>query len=283
MAQVEERSVPSLVVGWTSGLDPVTVGATWVLFLFAFPFLEAQGVGFETLVGGGLIGLPLVVFGSLAASRCRAVSERNNARRAKLAILALLAGIGVGAANLGANVALAAADESIRAVLHEHLFAKPLPWARVVSVAVVEEIVFRLFLMSVVAWIASRFLKNKARTAFLTALIVSAFVFAVPHLLGRSLPTHSALPALYASGVVVKSGVAGSAATRPWRIMFIRAIVHVATSFSWPYTVSSWGASTLVPSSHASARRFPRTWRSDEPPGSRHVRHPPLFGRRQTR
>ena len=193
---------------WTSGLDPVTVGVTWVLFLFAFPFLESQEVGLETLVGGGLIGLPLVVFGFLAASRCRTVSDKDNARRAKLAILALLAGTGVGAANLGANVALAAADASIRAGLHEHLFAKPLPWERVVSVAVVEEIAFRLFLMSVVAWIAARFL-NKARTVFLTALFVSAFLFAVPHLLGRSLPTHSAIPALYASGVVVKSGVAG--------------------------------------------------------------------------
>jgi len=127
MPQVEELSVQSRVVGWTSGLDPVTVGATWVLFLFALPFLEAQGAGLETLVGGGLIGLPLVVFGFLAASRCRAVSEQNNARRAKLAILALLAGIGVGAANLGANVALAAADASILAVLHEHLVAEPQP------------------------------------------------------------------------------------------------------------------------------------------------------------
>lgn len=197
----------SRVVGWTSGLDPVTVGATWVLFLFALPFLEAQGVGLETLVGGGLIGLPLVVVGFLAASRCRTVSEQNNARRTRLAILALLAGIGVGAANLGANVALAAADAPIRAVLHEHLLAEPQPWARVLSVAVVEEIAFRLFLMSVVAWIAARFL-NKARTVFLTALIVSAFLFAVPHLLGRPLPTHSAL-SLYAAGVVVKSGVAG--------------------------------------------------------------------------
>lgn len=68
----------------------------------------------------------------------------------------------------------------------------------------------RLFLMSIVAWIASRFLNN-ARTVFLTALIVSAFLFAVPHLLGRPMPTHSALAALYASGVVVKSGVAGLA------------------------------------------------------------------------
>lgn len=48
-----------------------------------------------------------------------------------------------------------------------------------------------------------------AWSIFLTALIVSAFLFAVPHLLGRPMPTHSAFAAFYASGVVVKSGVAG--------------------------------------------------------------------------
>ena len=207
MAQVEKRSVQSRVVGWTSGLDPVTVGATWVLFLFALPSLEGQGFGLETLVGAGLIGLPLVVVGFHTASRCRAVPERDNARRAKLAIVALLAGIGLGAVNLGANVALAAADATIRALLQGR-FAEPLTWTRTVSVAVVEEIAFRLFLMSVVAWIAARFL-NKARAVFLTALIVSAFLFAVVHLLGRPLPTHAAVAALYTLGVVVKSGVAG--------------------------------------------------------------------------
>ena len=206
MAKVQERSVQSRVVGWTSGLDPMTVGATWILFLFAVPFLE-QGFGLETLVPGGLIGLPLVVVGFLAASRCRSVPERGSSQRAKLAAVALLAGIGVGAMNLGANVGLATADASIRALLHEH-YAEPLPWTRVASVAVVEEIASRLFLMSVVAWIAARFL-NKARAVFLTALIVSAFLFAVVHLLGRPLPTHAAVAALYTLGVVVKSGVAG--------------------------------------------------------------------------
>ena len=207
MAKIQEPVGQGRLVGWSAGLDLVTVGATWVLFLFALPFLEVHGFELETLVAGGLIGLPLVVVGFLTASRCRAVSEQDNARRAKLVVVALLVGIVVGAANLGANVALAAADPAIRALLQEH-FAEPLPWARVASVAVVEEIVSRLFLMSVVAWIASRFLNN-ARTVFLTALIVSAFLFAVPHLLGRPLPTHSALAALYASGVVVKSGLAG--------------------------------------------------------------------------
>jgi hypothetical protein len=114
----------------------MTVGATWVLFLFALPFLESQSLGLETLVGAGLIGLPLVFVGFLTASRCRTIPERDNARRAKLAIVALLAGIGLGAVNLGANVALAAADAAIRALLHEH-FAEPLTWARVASVAVV--------------------------------------------------------------------------------------------------------------------------------------------------
>jgi membrane protease YdiL (CAAX protease family) len=201
------ESVQSRVGGWISGLDPIRVGSTWVLFLLALPFLEGQAVGLEALVGGGLVGLPLVVLGYLAASGCRAVPERDMARRAKLAIVTLVVGIGVGAANLGVNVALATADGSIRALLQEH-FAEPMPWARVASVAVVEEIASRLFVMSVVAWIVARFV-NKDHTVFLTALIVSAFLFAVPHLLGRPMPTSSAFATLYASGVVVKSGLAG--------------------------------------------------------------------------
>lgn len=111
--------------------------------------------------------------------------------------------------NLGANVGLATADASIRALLHDH-FAEPLPWTRVASVAVVEEVASRLFLMSVVAWVATRFV-NRARTVFLTALIVSALLFAVVHLLGRPMPAQPAVAALYASGVVLKSGVAGLA------------------------------------------------------------------------
>ncbi len=206
MANVQELTMQHRLVDWVSGLDPVTVGATWVLFLFALPFLE-EGFGLETLVVGGLIGLPLVVLGFLAVSRRRAIADRDNARRATLTIMALLTGIGLGAANLAANVGLAAADETIRALLLEH-FAEPLSWARVASVAVVEEITSRLFLMSVVAWIAARFLKN-ARTIFLTALIVSAFLFAVGHLPGRPMPPDSAFAALYASSVVLKSGVAG--------------------------------------------------------------------------
>jgi membrane protease YdiL (CAAX protease family) len=207
MAQVEENSTPSRIASWTSGLDPVEVGVTWLLFLFALPFLEGQGFALETLVGGGLIGLPLVAVGFLAASRCRWVPERAISQRAALTVLALLAGIGLGAMNIGANVALATADSSIRALLQEH-FAEPLTWTRVASVAVVEEVVSRLFLMSVVAWVATHFV-NRARTVFLIALIVSALLFAVPHLLGRPMPAQPAVAALYASGVVLKSGVAG--------------------------------------------------------------------------
>lgn len=204
---MERQPVANRGAGRTSGLDPVAVGVTWLLFLFALPFLEGQGFGLETLVGGGLIGLPLVVVGFLAASRCRSIPEWSGSRRAKLAAVALLAGIGLGAMNLGVNVALATADASIEALLHGH-FAEPMTWTRTASVAVVEEIAFRLFLMSVVAWVTARFL-DRAHTVFLTALVVSALLFAVVHLLGRPLPVQPAAAALYVAGVVLKSGVAG--------------------------------------------------------------------------
>ncbi|WP_412068771.1 type II CAAX prenyl endopeptidase Rce1 family protein [Rubrivirga sp. IMCC43871] len=185
----------------------MAVGTTWLLFVLALPSLDAQGSGLEALVGGGLVGLPLVVVGSLATSQCRPIPERDHAQRTRLAGAALLIGVGVGAINLGANLAMATADTGIRALLDDH-FAVPLTWTRTASVAVVEEVVFRLVLMSVVAWVVARF-AGRARTVFLTALVVSASLFAVVHLLGRPLPVHPTSAALYASVVVLKSGVAG--------------------------------------------------------------------------
>ena len=55
---------------------------------------------------------------------------------------------------------------------------------------------------------AARF-TSRLRTIFLTALFVSTLLFAVGHLLGRPLPIQLAVSALYASGVVLKSAVAG--------------------------------------------------------------------------
>lgn len=159
MAQLKEHSLSGRVAQWTSGLDPLAVGATWLVFLLAIPFLEGRGPGIEALIGGGLIGLPLVVVGYLAASGCRSTVERGSSERAKIAVLALLVGLGLGALNLGVNVGLTTVDASIRALLQEHL-AEHLTWARVASVAVVEEVVSRLFLMSIVAWIAACFVSR---------------------------------------------------------------------------------------------------------------------------
>lgn len=207
MARIEKHSVERQVVTRPSGFDPMTVGATWLLFLSVLPFLEPQGFNVETFVGGGLIGLLLVVVGFFAGARCRSAPEWSNRRGAALAAMALLTGIGVGAMNLGSNIALAKADASIERLLLEH-FAEPLTWTRVFSVAVVEEVACRLFLMSVVAWVAARFV-DRAQTVFLTALVISTLLFAVGHLLGRPLPAEPAVATLYASGVVLKSGVAG--------------------------------------------------------------------------
>lgn len=201
MAQQEEHSPSSRAAPWTSGV------AAWLGFLLAVPFLEGRPLGIEGWIAGGLIGLPLVVLGYLAASRCRPLRERSHSERAKLAAAALLAGVGVGALNLCANLGLAAADPSIRALLQEH-FAGPMTWARVASVAVVEEVGCRLFVMSSIAWIAAR-LVDRPRAVFLTALFGSALVFGVPHLIGRPMPASSGLAALYASGVVLKSTAAG--------------------------------------------------------------------------
>ncbi|WP_412061380.1 type II CAAX prenyl endopeptidase Rce1 family protein [Rubrivirga sp. IMCC45206] len=192
---------------WAAGVDPWAVGATWLLVLLALTSLESQGPGLASLVGGGLLGAVLVGTGFVAAARTRRLAPRSPAQRTRLAAGALLLGVAVGAMNLGANVAMGASAPEIQALLRAHL-ADPPSWARLAAVAVVEEVAFRLVLMSVVAWGVSR-LTRRPRTVFLAALAVSALLFAGAHLLGRPMPPAPAMAALYTSGVLLKSGLAG--------------------------------------------------------------------------
>lgn len=115
-----------------------------------------------------------------------------------LIILALGAGIGLGLANLGSNYAMAVVDPAI----HEQMatrWAEFSAWSIVISRPIMEEIVFRLFLLSGLAWIAARFTDDR-RTISYVALGMSALVFGVAHIFygGVGEP-------LYKVGMAVKS------------------------------------------------------------------------------
>jgi hypothetical protein len=149
----------------------------------------------------GAIGVVIVALGFAAASRCRALAQRSNKQRARLVVLSLTVGAGAGLANLAANWGIAEASPALRAVLVERFTAIP-PLLAVVAAPLDEEVVFRLFVMSVIAWVIYRYTK-RAELAFVWALLGSAVIHALPHL-QRPLPASSMLTDYYVAALMVK-------------------------------------------------------------------------------
>lgn len=131
---------------------------------------------------GAVIGAALVVVGFAAASRCRVLAQHSNSSRVRLCGLSLAVGGGAGLVNLAANRWIAEADPALRTLLVERVARLDArPWEALFAGPILEEVVFRLFLMSVIAWVAYRLTKS-AKAAFVVALIGSAVLFAAPHL-----------------------------------------------------------------------------------------------------
>lgn len=131
---------------------------------------------------GAVIGGALVVVGFAAASRCRVLAQHSNSSRVRLCGLSLAVGGGMGLVNLAANRGIAKADPALRALLVERVARLDArPWEALFAGPILEEVVFRLFLMSVIGWVAYRLTKS-AKVAFVVALIGSAVLFAAPHL-----------------------------------------------------------------------------------------------------
>lgn len=112
----------------------------------------------------------------------------------------------MGVANLGANLALAASDPALRELLVERMTNLE-PLIGLVAAPIVEEIGLRLFFMSVIAWVVSRF-TTRPGFIFWIALWVSALGFALVHL-DRPFPADPTLAALYGVGLVLKYTLAG--------------------------------------------------------------------------
>ena len=155
---------------------------------------------------GAAAGAALVLFGFAAASRTRTLSGDANSRRLRLAVLAVAAGIGLGLANLAANWLIASAHPAIRELLVQR-FTTLSPLVGVVSAPLVEEVAVRLFLMSAIAWLVSRFTRKPA-AVFMAALWGSSLVFALLHL-GRPFPGDAALASYYRLALVTKYTLAG--------------------------------------------------------------------------
>jgi hypothetical protein len=149
----------------------------------------------------GAVGAVIVALGFAAASRCRVLPQRSHKHRARLVCLSLAVGAGAGLVNLGANWGIARADPALRAVLVER-FVAIRPLSGVVAAPLWEEVAFRLFVMSVMAWLVYRQTKRPG-LAFALALIGSAVIHAAGHL-ERPLPSDTMLTNYYVAALMIK-------------------------------------------------------------------------------
>jgi hypothetical protein len=184
----------------------VAVGSASLAFMLALPLYSPDVEQVSHVLIGGSIGVALITFGFGVASRTRPLPQRGrDIGHSRLALLAAGLGAALGLGNLVANWSLAMLDVSIRRLLVER-FSTLNPWGSVVGAPIVEEVVMRLVLMSVVAWIAARLIKSKS-IVFRVALWTTALAFGLLHVF-RPVPESSPLDVIYLVGVVLKSGMA---------------------------------------------------------------------------
>jgi hypothetical protein len=182
------------------------MSATWIAFVTALAVFEPEFRRPINLLFGALGGAALIAGGFAAASRVRPLSTREGSERLRLLGGALALGVLIGIVNLAANLGLASLDPGILQLLVER-FARIPPWTSMLAGPVVEEVLFRLCLLSAVAIGVAKFQENP-RVVFWTALTVSALVFGMMHIL-RPTPESVRLAWVYGTGVTLKSTLGG--------------------------------------------------------------------------
>jgi len=195
---------------WISGSALLKIDsaiAAWVALVAGF-YLQGSVGDPWSLALASVIGAALVVVGFAAASRCRELAPGGPRNRVRLALLSLAMGTAVGVANLAANWAIAASHPALRMLLAERMTRIGFVDA-VIAAPLVEEVLVRLFLMSVMAWLVSQ-LTRRAELIVPIALVGSAVVFAVLHL-DRPMPADRMLAGYYRAALMGKYTMAGVA------------------------------------------------------------------------
>ena len=120
----------------------------------------------------------------------------------RLVVLSFLVGLALGLANLGVNYGMAMADPAIHRQMVTR-WAEFSTWSVVFAGPVIEEIAYRLILLTCLAWLISRASKDR-NTIFYGALVTSAVLFGVAHIFYGGV--HGAV---YAAGMAVKTSGGG--------------------------------------------------------------------------
>lgn len=177
--------------------DAATLGLAAGLLMF-FPDRE-DGSG-SLFAGLGVFAA--TAFALVAVRRVRPLPRRSAAEHWRLMLAALGVGIAVGLANLLSNFAMASLDPSIREQMVTR-WAEFSTWSVVFAEPILEEIFYRLVLVSCLAWLVSRFTRDGRKVQWI-ALGIAAVLFGVAHIF------YGGVESLwYAIGMAVKSSAAG--------------------------------------------------------------------------
>lgn len=183
----------------------VAIGGAWVVFMIVLPVYVPDIRQLSDVIVGALVGAGLIIVGFAAASRVRPMPHRRGREQLRLVRAGLFLGVLLGVANLIVNLGLASLNPTLHQLLVDR-FGEISPWASLVAAPVVEELAFRLFFLSAVAFVVARFVEDP-RVVFWVALGLSALAFGVMHVV-RPMPESTGLAWAYGTGVALKSGLA---------------------------------------------------------------------------
>src|SRR5688572_8586994 len=142
--------------GWAERCLASAALAASVFLTMYFPDRD----DFSGAMLGGLSALFVVPFAFAAIAKTRPMQQRAIAQHARLAGLALVIGVGLGIANLVSNRLIAMLHPDLLNLMRDR-WAGVKPWRMIIAEPLAEEIIFRLVLLGVIAWILSRVVREQ--------------------------------------------------------------------------------------------------------------------------
>jgi hypothetical protein len=154
---------------------------TWVAFVCAAGLALPQPPAAAHLALASVVGAVLILVGSAAAANLEPTDETQPSSRVTRVALSVLLGLLIGGALLFVLRLGVSFEPALRARFASRL-GEPWwrPWALAFESSILEEVVFRLFALSVITWCVHRVLRREV-TAFAIGLGGSALLFGLAH------------------------------------------------------------------------------------------------------
>ena len=159
----------------------IAIAGPWLAFVVALCLAVPQPPSLAYVLIGSAVGAILIIIGFLAGSRCRPRSGRQFSQRLRLTVLALVFGLVLGLVLLSALWVLMRFEPALQTRFARRL-TEPAwrPLALAFESSILEEVTFRLFAMTILIWLATRWLGTGA--SFAIGLVGSALLFGLAHL-----------------------------------------------------------------------------------------------------